>query len=73
MALYGASYLFDGRRVGMFIFPSIIALIVGFIGLRFGSDSWVLRSGQAEELFGEDQRVGQRDERNRNDQVADLC
>lgn len=38
----------------MFIFPSIIALIVGFIGLRYGSDSPESYSlGTAEELFGE--------------------
>ena len=39
VALFGANYLFDGHVIGMFIFPSIIALIVGFIGLRYGSDS----------------------------------
>ncbi|STV85652.1 Hexose phosphate transport protein UhpT [Klebsiella michiganensis] len=39
----------------MFIFPSIIALIVGFIGLRFGSDSPESYGlGNAEELFGEE-------------------
>ncbi|MCV5473615.1 hexose-6-phosphate:phosphate antiporter, partial [Escherichia coli] len=38
VALFGANYLFDGHVIGMFIFPSIIALIVGFIGLRYGSD-----------------------------------
>lgn len=39
----------------MFIFPSIIALIVGFIGLRFGSDSPESYGlGKAEELFGEE-------------------
>ena len=38
----------------MFIFPSIIALIVGFIGLRYGSDSPESYGlGTAEELFGE--------------------
>ena len=41
VALFGANYLFDGHVIGMFIFPSIIALIVGFIG-------------KAEELFGEE-------------------
>ncbi|WP_175283284.1 hypothetical protein, partial [Escherichia coli] len=40
--------------IGMFIFPSIIALIVGFIGLRYGSDSPESYGlGKAEELFGE--------------------
>ncbi len=39
----------------MFIFPSIIALIVGFIGLRYGSDSPESYGlGKAEELFGEE-------------------
>ncbi|MDE4771672.1 hexose-6-phosphate:phosphate antiporter, partial [Klebsiella pneumoniae] len=38
VALFGANYLFDGQVIGMFIFPSMIALIVGFIGLRYGSD-----------------------------------
>lgn len=38
----------------MFIFPSIIALIVGFIGLRFGSDSpEAYGLGKVEELFDE--------------------
>ncbi|SQB40629.1 sugar phosphate antiporter [Citrobacter koseri] len=55
MALFGANYLFDGHVIGMFIFPSIIALIVGFIGLRFGSDSPESYGlGKAEELFGEE-------------------
>ncbi len=39
MALFGANYLFDGHVIGIFIFPSIIALIVGFIGLRYGHRS----------------------------------
>ncbi len=75
MALFGANYLFDGHVIGMFIFPSIIALIVGFIGLRYGSDSPESYGlGKAEELFGEgDQRRGQRDRIYRYDQVADLC
>ena len=38
VALFGANYLFDGHVIGMFIFPSIIALIVGFIGLRYGEE-----------------------------------
>ncbi len=55
VALFGANYLFDGHVIGMFIFPSIIALIVGFIGLRFGSDSPESYGlGNAEELFGEE-------------------
>ena len=55
VALFGANYLFDGHVIGMFIFPSIIALIVGFIGLRYGSDSPESYGlGKAEELFGEE-------------------
>ncbi|MCG6418495.1 MFS transporter, partial [Vibrio fluvialis] len=54
VALFGANYLFDGHVIGMFIFPSIIALIVGFIGLRYGSDSPESYGlGKVEELFGE--------------------
>ena len=37
--LFGANYLFDGNVLGMFIFHPSSRLIVGFIGLRFGSDS----------------------------------
>ena len=55
VALFGANYLFDGHVIGMFVFPSIIALVVGFIGLRFGSDSpEAYGLGKAEELFGEE-------------------
>ncbi len=75
VALFGANYLFDGHVIGMFIFPSIIALIVGFIGLRYGSDSPESYGlGTAEELFGE--AISEEDKRDRrkcDDQVADLC
>ena len=38
----------------MFVFPSIIAIIVGFIGMRFGSDSpEAYGLGKVEELFDE--------------------
>ncbi|MFL1808218.1 hexose-6-phosphate:phosphate antiporter [Plesiomonas shigelloides] len=54
VALFGANYLFDGHVIGMFIFPSIIALVVGFIGLRYGSDSpEAYGLGKVEELFNE--------------------
>ncbi|NAW91303.1 MULTISPECIES: hexose-6-phosphate:phosphate antiporter [unclassified Vibrio] len=54
VALFGANYLFDGHVVGMFVFPSIIALVVGFIGLRYGSDSpEAYGLGTVEELFDE--------------------
>lgn len=55
VALFGANVFFDGHVVGMFVFPSIIALIIGFIGLRYGSDSpEAYGLGKAEELFGEE-------------------
>lgn len=33
VALFGANYLFDGHVIGMFIFPSIIALIIATLGV----------------------------------------
>ncbi|KGK18867.1 sugar phosphate antiporter [Vibrio navarrensis] len=54
VALFGANYLFDGHVIGMFVFPSVIAIIVGFIGMRFGSDSpEAYGLGKVEELFDE--------------------
>ncbi len=73
MALFGANYLFDGHVIGMFIFPSIIALIVGFIGLRYGSDSPESYGlGKAEELLARRSAKRTRDRIYRYDQVADL-
>ncbi|QRI82042.1 hexose-6-phosphate:phosphate antiporter [Glaesserella parasuis] len=55
VALFGANVFFNGHVIGMFVFPSIIALIIGFIGLRYGSDSpEAYGLGKAEELFGEE-------------------
>ncbi|VTU05793.1 hexose-6-phosphate:phosphate antiporter [Actinobacillus porcinus] len=55
VALFGANVVFNGHVIGMFIFPSIVALIIGFIGLRYGSDSpEAYGLGKAEELFGEE-------------------
>lgn len=55
VALFGANVFFDGHVIGMFVFPSIIALIVGFVGLRYGSDSpEAYGLGKAEELFEEE-------------------
>ncbi|WP_263081904.1 hexose-6-phosphate:phosphate antiporter [Endozoicomonas sp. Mp262] len=55
VALFGANYFFDGHVIGMFVVPSIIAIVVGFIGLRYGSDSpEAYGLGTAEELFGEE-------------------
>ncbi|MCL4110787.1 UNVERIFIED_CONTAM: hypothetical protein GTU68_010164 [Idotea baltica] len=55
VALFGANYLFDGNVIGMFVFPSIIAIVVGFIGMRFGNDSpEAYGLGTVEELFDEE-------------------
>lgn len=55
VALFGANVVFNGHVIGMFIFPSIVALIIGFIGLRYGNDSpEAYGLGKAEELFGEE-------------------
>ncbi|PJG83684.1 hexose-6-phosphate:phosphate antiporter [Caviibacterium pharyngocola] len=62
VALFGANVVFNGHVIGMFIFPSIIALIIGFIGLRYGSDSpEAYGLGKAEELFGEEVSEEDRD------------
>ncbi|WP_241572508.1 hexose-6-phosphate:phosphate antiporter [Rosenbergiella nectarea] len=56
VALFGAHYFFNGHVIGMFVFPAIIALIVGIIALRFGNDSpEAYGLGNAEELFDEPQ------------------
>ena len=61
VALFGANYLFDGHVIGMFIFPSIIALIVSFIGLRYGSDSRnLMASAKRKTVRRGDQRRGPR-------------
>ncbi len=74
VALFGANYLFDGHVIGMFIFPSIIALIVGFIGLRYGSDSpEFMASAKLKNCSARRSGRGQRDRIYRYDQVADLC
>ncbi|MEZ8266378.1 hexose-6-phosphate:phosphate antiporter [Vibrio cyclitrophicus] len=55
VALFGANYLFDGNVIGMFVFPSVIAIVVGFIGMRFGNDSpEAYGLGTVEELFDEE-------------------
>ncbi|EKO3705278.1 MFS transporter, partial [Vibrio metschnikovii] len=39
---------------GMFVFPSLLAIVIGFIGLRYGSDSpEAYGLGKVEELFNE--------------------
>ncbi len=55
VALFGANYLFGGHVLGMFIFPSIIGMIVALIAFRYGSDSPESYGlGTAEELFEEE-------------------
>ncbi|RIY32270.1 hexose phosphate transporter, partial [Psittacicella hinzii] len=54
VAVFGAQYFFDGHVIGMFIFPSIVALVIGVIGLCIGNDSpEAYGLGTAEELFNE--------------------
>lgn len=54
VAVFGANVFFNGHVIGMFIFPSIIALIIGVIGLRYGSDSpEAYGLGKVEEIFDE--------------------
>lgn len=52
VATFGAEYVFSGDVRGMFIFPAVIALAFGLIGLRMGSDSpEAYGLGTAEEIF----------------------
>lgn len=54
VALFGADYFFDGNVIGMFIFPSLLAIVVAFIGFFMGNDSpEAYGLGTAEELFNE--------------------
>ncbi|WP_178948423.1 hexose-6-phosphate:phosphate antiporter [Francisella sp. Scap27] len=54
VAIFGAQIVFNGNVVGMFIFPSVLCLIIGFVGLTIGSDSpEAYGLGTAEELFEE--------------------
>lgn len=54
IALWGANVFFDGNVVGMFIFPSVIALIFAVITYYLGKgDPRELGWNRAEEIFGE--------------------
>lgn len=54
LALWGANVIFNGNVYGMFIFPAIIALIVGIITLFIGKDDpEELGWNRCEEIFGE--------------------
>ncbi|MDP0343073.1 hexose-6-phosphate:phosphate antiporter [Glaesserella parasuis] len=69
VALFGANVFFNGHVIGMFVFPSIIALIIGFIGLRYGSDSpEAYGLGKAEELFGE--KISEEDRNTEENQLT---
>lgn len=55
VALFGANYFFDGNVVGMFVFPAIIAIVVGCLGFFIGNDSPESYGlGTAEEIFEEE-------------------
>lgn len=54
LALWGANYFFDGNVAGMFIFPVIIAAIIGIWGLFYGKDDpSELGWNKPEEIFNE--------------------
>lgn len=54
VAIFGAQIVFNGNVVGMFIFPSIVCLIIGFIGLKVGNDSpEAYGLGSVESIFDE--------------------
>jgi OPA family hexose phosphate transport protein UhpT-like MFS transporter len=54
VAIFGSHYFFHDHVVGMFVFPSIVALVIGAAGLFFGNDSpEAYGLGTAEEIFEE--------------------
>lgn len=54
VALWGANTFFGGNVVGMFIFPAVIGLAIGLIGLFIGKDDpEELGWNRSEEIFGE--------------------
>lgn len=54
LALWGANLLFNGNVYGMFIFPAVIALIVGIVTLFIGKDDpEELGWNRCEEIFEE--------------------
>lgn len=61
VAVFGSSIIFHGDIRGMFIFPAIVALVIGILGLFTGSDSpEAYGLGKAEDIFGE--KVSKEDE-----------
>ncbi|MDN5631179.1 MULTISPECIES: hexose-6-phosphate:phosphate antiporter [Kocuria] len=54
VALWGANTFFGGNVVGMFLFPAVIGLAIGLIGLFIGKDDpEELGWNRSEEIFGE--------------------
>ena len=54
LALWGANTFFGGNVLGMFIFPALIALVIGVAGLFIGKDDpEELGWNRCEEIFGE--------------------
>ncbi|ALP33333.1 hexose-6-phosphate:phosphate antiporter [Corynebacterium pseudotuberculosis] len=54
IALWGANMFFGGNVVGMFVFPALIGLAIGAIGLFVGKDDpEELGWNRSEEIFGE--------------------
>jgi OPA family hexose phosphate transport protein UhpT-like MFS transporter len=57
VATFGAEVIFGGDVRGMFVFPAVIALVVGVGGLFVGADSpEAVGLGKAEEIFKEKKR-----------------
>lgn len=54
LALWGANVFFNGSVVGMFIFPAVIAILIGVAGLFIGKDDpEELGWNRAEEIWEE--------------------
>ncbi len=54
VAVFGSEVIFGGDIRGMFIFPAIVALVIGILGLFTGADSpEAYGLGRAEEIFEE--------------------
>lgn len=69
VALFGANYIFNGNVIGMFVVPSIIAIVVACIGFYMGSDSpEAYGLGKAEEIFGEE--ISEEDQAVENEKLS---
>ncbi|AGH81155.1 sugar phosphate antiporter [Psychromonas sp. CNPT3] len=54
VAMFGADYFFGGDVKGMFIFPAVIAIVIGILGFFMGNDSpEAYGLGTVEDIFEE--------------------